>query len=248
MRTRMESLFSWLKNSCSGSCSGINRLTATGRPYAQHSSQSVNSHCINIHKHHTSQPELKNTLEAFYFFPYWESAEMLPEAAKHCPLLSANQKAFAAEEWLWYSINYHYCPLSLLCFPASHFYKMTQNHNSMLTTSRCDLALEKNLLQHESVTLIIAEFKKQNKSRTHSIEKLLQFWAHIDDIIIFLNVLRVWQISLLVTSFTVLLRRREPFLLVFVTVNVSGLWRPDLCAADKQVLVPFSLVACQCGG
>lgn len=151
----MESLFSWLiERRYSPCCSGVNRRTlkATGRHCAQHCSQSVKSHCIGIHKHHISQPELKNPLEGVNFFHIGKQQRGCQRQLNTAPYCQPIKKLSLPKEWwswLWYSINYHCFPLSLLSFPAYHFYKTTQIHNSVLTTKRCVLALEQYLLQHK---------------------------------------------------------------------------------------------------
>lgn len=59
-------------------CPGFNRstLVAAGRYYAHHSSQSLNSHSINICKPHISQAKLKNPL-GVVFFPRWRPTTRL---------------------------------------------------------------------------------------------------------------------------------------------------------------------------
>lgn len=59
-------------------CPGFNRstLVAAGRYYAHHSSQSLNSHSINIRKPHISQAKLKNPL-GVVFFPRWRPTTRL---------------------------------------------------------------------------------------------------------------------------------------------------------------------------
>lgn len=133
-------------------CPGFNRstLVAAGRYYAHHSSQSLNSHSINIHKPHISQAKLKNPLGVVFFLE--TNHQALAEVAKHCPLLSGNQKPFVAQWVMTLVMLFNHLSLLSTVFFSNSFLPQKnpnnkQTHKSLLTSNRSDLALLQYLLQ-----------------------------------------------------------------------------------------------------